>query len=75
MYNIRYEELSRKYNGLLKILEMRLSEIRNRHEENEKLKEDIQSMEVKLKKYKDEISILLKRFKDMKTKKKMKVGY
>lgn len=57
----------------MKILELRLSEIRKTHEENEKLKEEIQLTNVKLNNYEDDISILLKRIKEVRTKKKMKV--
>lgn len=73
LYTLRYEELWSKYNGLLKILEMRLSEIRKAHEENENLTEEIHLMKVKLHNYEDEIAILMKKMKEIRITKKIKV--
>lgn len=73
-YIVRYEELSAKYDGLLKILELRHSDIKRSHDENEKLIEEMQSLKTRLSKYGKKISFLMKKLKDIRTKKKMKVN-
>lgn len=66
--------MSAKYDGLLKILELRLSDIRRSHEENEKLIEEIQALKSKLGNYEKKILCLMKKLKDIRTKKKIKVN-
>lgn len=62
-----------KYNGLLRILELRLSDIQKAHEENENLKANIQKKQFQFNNQADDISILLRKIKELKTKKRAKV--
>lgn len=65
--------MSNKYNGLLKILGSRLSETRKTQEENEKLREEIQSFKIALNKKEGDITLLIKKIKEIRARQRTKV--
>ncbi|KAJ8978123.1 hypothetical protein NQ317_014178 [Molorchus minor] len=70
----KYEELLANYNGLLKILEMRISDIRKYQGENAKLKQEIESMKTNLQGCEEEINNLVEKLEKLKYKKDGKVS-
>ncbi|KAJ8943758.1 hypothetical protein NQ318_011970 [Aromia moschata] len=69
----KYEELLANYNGLLKILEMRVSDVRKYQEDNARLKQEMESVKVHLQNYEEEISRLSEKLENVKSKKNDKI--
>ncbi|KAJ8972219.1 hypothetical protein NQ314_000280 [Rhamnusium bicolor] len=65
----KYEELLANQNGLLKVLEMRISDIRKYQEENTNLKQEIETLKMSMETYEGEISKLSNKNKELKMKK------
>ncbi|KAJ8924550.1 hypothetical protein NQ315_000699, partial [Exocentrus adspersus] len=69
----KYEELLANHNGLLKILELRMSDLRKYQEENLKLKEEIEMLKAETESYKEQILKLSEKNKELKYRKNNKI--
>ncbi|XP_018577281.1 uncharacterized protein LOC108915668 [Anoplophora glabripennis] len=69
----KYEELLANHNGLLKILELRISDVRRYQEENAKLKQEVENLKASLESHNDQISKLLEKNKELKYRKNNKI--